>query len=549
MLLALQSLLGGFLCVLFWSMYRPYREQRFFLWWSLAWSAHAVYLFLGLGSTLATPGGLVRPWLQLAAVLMAYLQLPMLVFGVRSFLQPGTGSFSRPKAVVVALWCLLGLTGFLLSKGLAGGPGVSYQVRTLPRQLVLTIAYAYSAFALWRGWRGERSLAMVLSGTAFALLAGIEARYVLTGSNLLATHFWGFRTVFPVSQGHEVAWTLSGAASTLLLALGMVQLLVERTQSISDRLKASEALFSTAFHAIPDAVSLTRLGAGTFVHVSEGFTRITGWSASEALGRRPEDLALWNDEEDAVRLRDTLIQESECTGQEYTFRRKDGSAFVGMVSARRLRLDGADLLVTIIRDITARKEMELSLRKASRVMEQSPLVVMITDLKGDLEYVNPAFSTATGYRFDEVLGRNPRFLKSGETPQATYLAMWRTISNGGTWEGELCNRRKDGALYLERGRISPIYDDSGQITHYVAVKEDITLAREMEKERRNLERQTQVSQRIEAVGQLAGGVAHDINNMLSIMLAHIDVLFGQLPDNPSALKRLKDMEEAALRST
>jgi len=548
LLLALQSLLGGFLCVLFWSMYRPYREQRFFLWWSLAWSAHACYLVVGLGAAMAPAGGLLRPGLQLVAVLLAFLQLPLLIFGVRSFIQPKTGHFSRAKSMVVAIWCLLGLTGYLISKGLPGGPGVSYQIRTLPREVAMAAAYAFCALAMWRAWREERSLAVVLSGTAFALMAGIEARFVLAGGNLLATQFWGYPSVFPVSHGHELTWTLFSAGSTLLLALGMVQLLVERTQSISDRLKASEALFSAAFHAIPDAVSLTRRGDGTFVHVSESFTRITGWSAAEAMGRRPEELALWADEQDARRLQEILGQQGEYTGRESTFRRKDGRTFAGMISARVLRLDGLELQVTVLRDVTVRKERELSLRKASRVMEQSPLVVMITDLKGDLEYVNPAFITVTGYQENEVLGRNPRFLKSGETPPATYRTMWRTITRGGIWEGEFCNRRKDGSLYWERGRISPICDDSGQTTHYVAVKEDITAAREMEQERRNLERQSQVNQRIEAVGQLAGGVAHDINNMLSIMLAHIDLLSGQVPDNPSVHKRLKDMEEAALRS-
>ncbi|MCE1204828.1 MAG: PAS domain S-box protein [Holophagaceae bacterium] len=548
MILALRSLLGGFLCVLFWSMYRPNREQRYFLWWSLAWSAHAGFLVLGLAATLVMPGGLARSGLQLAAIFMAFLQLPLLILGVRAFIQPETGRFTRAKVMVVAIWCLLGLTVYLVSKSLSGSPDVSYQIRTLPRQLAMAGAYAFCAHAMWRAWRMERTLATALCGSAFALMVGIEARFVLAGGNFLANQAWGVRILFPVSHGQELSWALFNAGSTLLLALGMVQLLVERTQSIGDRLKASEALFSSAFRAIPDAVSLTRVVDDTFVHVSEGFTRITGWSASEALGRQSRDLVLWADEQEARRLQETIGQQGECTGLEATFRRKDGRTFTGMISARVLHLEGRELQVTILRDITVRKERELSLRKASRVMEQSPLVVMITDLKGDLEYVNPAFTTATGYQPDEVLGRNPRFLKSGETLPATYQRLWRTLTSGGTWEGEFCNRRKDGSHYWERGRISPIYDDSGQITHYVAVKEDITAVREMELERRNLDRQSQVNQRIEAVGQLAGGVAHDINNMLSIMLAHIDLLSGQVPDTPSVQKRLKDMEEAALRS-
>ncbi|MGZ6989375.1 MAG: PAS domain-containing protein, partial [Thermoanaerobaculia bacterium] len=114
------------------------------------------------------------------------------------------------------------------------------------------------------------------------------------------------------------------------------------------------------------------------------------------------------------------------------------------------------------------------LRKLSRAVEQSPVSVIITDTDGSIEYVNPKFTQVTGYSSDEVLGMNPRILKSGELSREVYREMWETITAGREWRGELHNRRKDGELFWEFATISPIFDDRGKITHFVAVEEDIT---------------------------------------------------------------------------
>lgn len=119
-------------------------------------------------------------------------------------------------------------------------------------------------------------------------------------------------------------------------------------------------------------------------------------------------------------------------------------------------------------------ELEAELRKFSRAVEQSPSTVMITDLAGNIEYVNPKFTELTGYTLDEVRGRNPRFLKSGHTPDEEYARMWRTISSGGEWRGVLHNVKKNGERYWESALMAPIKNAGGQITHYIALKEDIT---------------------------------------------------------------------------
>ena len=139
-------------------------------------------------------------------------------------------------------------------------------------------------------------------------------------------------------------------------------------------------------------------------------------------------------------------------------------------------------ILTIGIDITERKRAEGELRKLSRAVEQSSSTVVVTDLAGNIEYANPKFTETTGYTLEEVMGQNPRVLKSGLQPQEFYVDLWATISSGREWHGEFCNRKKNGELYWEAASISPIRDASGEITHYVAIKDDITERRRIEGE-------------------------------------------------------------------
>jgi len=130
----------------------------------------------------------------------------------------------------------------------------------------------------------------------------------------------------------------------------------------------------------------------------------------------------------------------------------------------------------------ALRRRELEFRKLSRAVEQSPASIVITDKTGNIEYVNPKFCSVTGYSAAEVAGKNPRFLKSGEMLPEEYKHLWQIITSGKEWRGELHNRKKNGELYWESASISPILNEAGKITHFLAVKEDITERKEMERE-------------------------------------------------------------------
>lgn len=156
------------------------------------------------------------------------------------------------------------------------------------------------------------------------------------------------------------------------------------------------------------------------------------------------------------------------------------------------------------RDITERKRTEDRLRQLSMAVEQSPVSVEITDLQGNITYVNRTFTESSGYSADEVLGKSSNILKSGYTSPADYRHLWEIIALGGEWRGLFHNRKKSGELYWESAVVRPIEDQDGTISHFLALKEDVT-------EKLAMERQLRQSQRLEAIGQLAAGIAHEIN--------------------------------------
>ncbi len=148
--------------------------------------------------------------------------------------------------------------------------------------------------------------------------------------------------------------------------------------------------------------------------------------------------------------------------------------------------DGCILWHGFITDITDRKAAEHQLRKFSLAVEQSPESIVITNIGAEIEYVNEAFVQKSGYQREDVIGKNPRILKSGKTPQEAYVGMWDALTNGRPWSGEFINRREDGSEYTEHAIVTPIRQPDGQVTHYVAVKEDISFRKAAEEEINNL---------------------------------------------------------------
>ncbi len=193
-------------------------------------------------------------------------------------------------------------------------------------------------------------------------------------------------------------------------------------------------------------------------------------------------------------------------------------------------------------DAAAKKHasVEQQLHLQAAALEAAANAIVITDCSGKILWVNRAFSELTGYTLEEALGNNPRILKSWEHDQTFYRTLWSTIQSGEVWHGEIRNRKKDGTLYTEEMTIAPVLT-GGQITNFVGIKQDVT-------EKKKLEAQYRQAQKMEAVGRLAGGVAHDFNNVLSVIVGYTQLSVDHLDADHAVVRNLTRIKSAAERA-
>lgn len=197
-----------------------------------------------------------------------------------------------------------------------------------------------------------------------------------------------------------------------------------------------------------------------------------------------------------------------------------------------------------VREREARRIHEQAIqerRLLSAAIHQAAEAIMVTDAQGTIRYINPAFERISGYRHEEAIGRHCSIVKSGKHGRDFYGNIWKTIGRGDTWRGHFINRRKDGTLYEEDAVISPVRDGNGKIVNYVAVKRDVT-------QEVLLEKQLIESQKMDAIGRLAGGLAHDFTNMLVVILSSAQAARRMLPEGSPAYPHLDTIIETARRS-
>ena len=309
----------------------------------------------------------------------------------------------------------------------------------------------------------------------------------------------------------------------------------KKNESNQDILKMTKRGYRELLALLPEGVGITDLNEN-LIFVNDAFANILGYELEELRGMNVLDLVP-EEEHDKLSRETTDRATGISSAYELNMTRKNGQPIVVRVSAvpRKDEKNNVIGTIAVVIDITKEKQVEQELRKLSRAVEQSPTSVVITDSEGTIEYVNPKFSVLTGYSLKEAIGENPRILKSGLTPEGTHVDLWRTLKEGLSWRGLFVNKKKNGDLYWEDAWISPIFNLDGTVTHYVAVKEDITQRIIADRKAAHSHRDLEL---------YASFLQHDIRNDLQVIMNHAEAAL-MLIDEENTIKGYIQTVEAA----
>ena len=353
----------------------------------------------------------------------------------------------------------------------------------------------------------------------------------------------GFRSsaAFPLRQKGEITGTLNlyageagffnkqeqellnAISNDLSFALDALQAEVET--------KSSHELFVRLFHLSPIANALVRLSDHVFVDVNAAFEALHQRSRAEVLGHNSLELNIWADAVQRQELLGKAIYQEPIRDAEFDFINGIGERRTGLLYAEIIHHNDEHYILSNTVDITDRKALEESLKRSGEALrlqvsalEAAANAIVIANRTGTLEWVNSAFTALTGYTAAESIGKHLRDLvRSGKHDDNFYRELWQTILSGKVWRGELINQRKNGSLYTEEQTITPVRNAEGVISHFIAIKTDVSRDREIQA---NIQRQ----ERLAAIGQLASGIAHDFNNIMAVI-----VLYSQLVARSSML--------------
>ncbi len=298
------------------------------------------------------------------------------------------------------------------------------------------------------------------------------------------------------------------------------------SRDISERMRAraSEERYRRLFESARDGILILDAETGLIVDANSFMVETLGFSHEQFLGKHLWELGfLKNVAANKERFLE-LQQQKYVRYEDLPLETAQGrTIYVEFVSNVYL-VGNTRVIQCNIRDITEHRTAEEQVRKLSLAVEQSPESIVITGLDGHIEYVNDAFVRVTGYSRKELLSRNPRVLQSGKTPRETYDALWQALARGETWKGEFFNRRKDGSEYTEFASVTPIRQADGRISHYVAVKEDITerkrIGAELDRHRHHLEEVVQTRTQELAQAKLVAETASATKSAFVANMSH-----------------------------
>ncbi len=314
--------------------------------------------------------------------------------------------------------------------------------------------------------------------------------------------------------------------------------ITERIDNLS-ALKQSEEKFRSVFETASVAILILTMD-NKIVQANSAFSKMLGYSNKEVIGRSILELTHEGDRYSSGSKLEKLKNKIENKGYlEKRYYNKNGDIVWGIASGSVVNDEtGRPLyIVAVIQDITELIKANERIRKISRAVEQSPSSIIITDLSGSIEYVNPKFTEVTGYTFEEAYSKNPRVLKSGRQTTEFYKEMWKVLLSGSEWQGEFHNKKKSGELYWEHASISPIKDETGTTTHFLAVKEDITEWKKVQEELIRSKEEAVEASKLKS--SLLANMSHEFRTPLNGILGFAQLLKDEILDKDQADMILK----------
>ena len=326
-----------------------------------------------------------------------------------------------------------------------------------------------------------------------------------------------------------------------------------------EALRSSEQKYRMLTESMRDVVWIADADTLRFLYVSPTVERVRGYTPEEVMAGTLVDSLPPEEAHERrsllkkalARFRSGELTENDFFVVELSPRCKDGSRITVETVSRLWHnpSTGKVELHGVSRDITERKQAEQERERLMRAIEQTDESVVITDAAGMIVFVNPAFTRTTGYTREEVLGHTPSILASDVQPPEFFQNLWSVLAAGQTWTGRFVNRHKSGSIYTEQATISPVRDTTGRIVNYVAAARDITAQIRAENEKAALQAQLDHAQKLETLGRLAGGVAHDFNNMLQAILGYTELALEQTAAGQPIHSDLREIQKVATRST
>jgi len=322
-----------------------------------------------------------------------------------------------------------------------------------------------------------------------------------------------------------------------------LELALAKEKQAEMALRESEEKFRNLFQKHAAIKLIVDPETAYILEANETAAKFYGWSIDELKQMNISQISTFPPEVLKKRMQEILSWEK--TYFESIHRKADGTLADVEIFSSRIELGGKRVLHSIIHDITEKKKAEAQLRLLWGAVENSSVSVMVTDVDGNIKYVNPGFTNITGYSFDEAAGQNPRFLKSGKQSTEFYKNLWDNILAGKTWEGELVNKRKNGEFYWEKAVISPVTDSEGKITHFVAVKEDITEKKKILEELIAAKEKAEESSRLKSA--FLANISHEIRTPLNGILGFSELLRNPALDDEEKETYLTMLKESGER--